>query len=182
MSRIGKQPVLIPSGVTVSWKEPVLSAKGPKGQLDVSVHGDISVEVSAKDIVVSRSSDERKHRSLHGLTRALISNSIEGVSQGFTKKLEIHGTGYNATIKGKTLSMNIGFCHTVDIDFGKDIDVKVEKGKPIKMSITGIDKQKVGQLAANIRAVRPPDPYKNKGIRYAGEQLEKKEGKAFGKK
>jgi large subunit ribosomal protein L6 len=182
MSRIGKQPVLIPSGVTVTWKEPVLTAKGPKGQLDVNVHATISVAVDEKSIEVTRSSDERTHRSLHGLTRALIANQIDGVSKGFTKNLEIHGTGYNASVKGNTLTMNIGFCHPIEINFGKDLEVKVEKGKPISMSITGIDKQKVGQLAANIRAVRPPDPYKNKGIRYKGEQLVKKEGKAFGKK
>lgn len=182
MSRIGKQPVVIPSGVTVTWKAPVLTAKGPKGQVDLNIHGDMNVAVEEKAIVVTRPSDERKHRSLHGLTRALINNQLNGVSKGFTKVLEIHGTGYSATVKGTVLSMNIGFCHPVDIDFGKDLEVKVEKGKPIKMSVSGIDKQKVGQLAANIRAVRPPDPYKNKGIRYAGEQLEKKEGKAFGKK
>lgn len=184
MSRIGKKPIQVPKGVTVTVKdkEKSIVAKGPKGESSMSYDADMTVALEESAVTVTRPTDTRRHRALHGLTRALIANQLKGVSEGFSVKLEIHGTGYSAAVKGNQLTLNIGFCHPVEIDIAKGLEVKVEKGKPIKMLVSGIDKQAVGQLAANIRKVRPPEPYKLKGIRYANELLIKKEGKAFGKK
>jgi large subunit ribosomal protein L6 len=185
MSRIGKQPIAIPSGVSVAVKDgdaSVVTVKGPKGELSLSCVPEVSVHVEGDQVIVSRKSDERRDRAMHGMTRALLANQMTGVSQGFEKILEIHGTGYAAAVKGKTLELQIGFCHPIVVPIPAGLEVEAQRGKPVLIKIRGVDKQGVGQLAATVRAVRPPDPYKQKGIRYSGEYIIKKEGKAFGKK
>ena len=176
MSRIGKQPVVIPSGVDVTINGQNLSVKGPKGTLTLDVASPISV---ARDddgaVVVTRPNDERENRSLHGLSRTLIANLITGVTQGYTTKMEIFGVGYRVVAKGSDLEFALGYSHPVLITAPEGVTFAVET--PTKFSITGIDKQKVGQIAANIRRLRKSDPYKGKGIRYEGEQIRRKVGK-----
>ncbi len=176
MSRIGKQPVLIPSGVEVSIDGQNVSVKGPKGSLDLKVAEPITV-VRNDDgaIVVSRPDDERRNRSLHGLSRTLVSNLVTGVTQGYTIKMEIFGVGYRVQAKGSNLEFALGYSHPVVITAPDGVTFAVET--PTKFSITGIDKQKVGQIAANIRRLRKSDPYKGKGVRYEGEQIRRKVGK-----
>ncbi len=176
MSRIGKLPIPIPAGVTVEIKAGRATVKGPKGQLTVDFDPDIAVKVEEGQVVVTRPTDNRRHRSLHGLTRALLANAIEGVSQGFVKELEIKGIGYRAKMQGDKIELSIGFSHPVFISAPEGITLEVPE--PTKIRVSGIDKQKVGQVAANIRAIRPPDAYHGKGIRYAGEVLRLKPGKA----
>lgn len=181
MSRIGKMPVPIPDKVKVTAKgKHTLLIEGPRGKLENTFHEAMTVQVDEKSIQVQRPSDERRYRSLHGLTRALIQNMILGVSKGFEKKLEIVGVGYTAKLEGKKLNVSIGFCHPVKIEIPSDITCEIPA--PTQIIIKGVDKQKVGQLAANIRRIRPPEPYKGKGIRYEGEHVVRKIGKAFGKK
>ena len=176
MSRIGKQPVLIPAGVDVSIEGQNVSVKGPKGTLALAVAEPITVS-RAEDgaIVVARPNDERESRSLHGLSRTLVANLITGVTEGYTRKMEIFGVGYRVVLKGNTLEFALGYSHPVIIEAPEGITFAVET--PTKFSVTGIDKQKVGQISANIRRLRRPDPYKGKGVRYEGEQIRRKVGK-----
>lgn len=176
MSRIGKLPIPLPSGVTVDLKPGQAIVKGPKGQLVVDFDPDIEVKIEDGQVVVKRPTDNRRHRSLHGLTRALLANAITGVSEGYVKELEIKGIGYRAKMQGDKIELSIGFSHPVIIEAPEGITLEVPE--PTKIKVSGIDKQKVGQVAANIRAIRPPDAYHGKGIRYAGEVLRLKPGKA----
>ena len=177
MSRIGKAPITIPNGAKIEFKEGVVYVSGSKGKLEQKVHPDMTVEIEDGVLTVKRPSDSREHRSLHGLTRALINNMVVGVSEGFTKTLQIEGVGYRAEVQGKDLVLNVGYSHPVKFEAPKDISFAVEnRNKTI--IITGIDKQVVGELAANIRKQRPPEPYKGKGIRYDGEFIRRKAGKA----
>jgi len=180
MSRIGKLPVPVPSGVDVTIDGQVVTVKGPKGTLSHTVAEPISVE-RAEDgtITVARPDDERLSKSLHGLSRTLISNMVVGVTDGYTKRLEIVGTGYRVTAKGSDLEFALGFSHPVPVPAPDGITFAVET--PTRFSVSGIDKQKVGEVAANIRKLRKPDPYKGKGVRYQGENVRRKAGKA-GKK
>ncbi|BBY62912.1 50S ribosomal protein L6 [Mycolicibacterium helvum] len=176
MSRIGKQPVAIPAGVDVTIDGQNVSVKGPKGTLQLAIAEPISVARNDDGaIVVSRPDDERRSRSLHGLSRTLVSNLVTGVTEGYTTKMEIFGVGYRVQLKGSNLEFALGFSHPVIIEAPEGITFAVET--PTKFSVTGIDKQKVGQISANIRRLRRPDPYKGKGVRYEGEQIRRKVGK-----
>ena len=176
MSRIGKQPVVIPAGVDVMIEGQNLSVKGPKGTLALEIAEPITVSRNDDGaIVVNRPDDERRSRSLHGLSRTLVSNLVTGVTQGYTTKMEIFGVGYRVQLKGSNLEFALGYSHPVLIEAPEGITFAVET--PTKFSITGIDKQKVGQISANIRRLRRPDPYKGKGVRYEGEQIRRKVGK-----
>ena len=176
MSRIGRQPIAIPSGVEVKVDGARVSVKGPKGTLEQTMHPDMTVAVDDGTVVVTRPSDEREHRALHGLTRSLVANMVEGVTNGYAKTLEIQGVGYRAALKGSTLEIAVGFSHPVVVEPPKGVSFEVPQ--PTRIIISGTDKQLVGQIAANIRAIRKPDPYKGKGIRYQGEYVRKKAGKA----
>jgi large subunit ribosomal protein L6 len=180
MSRIGKQPVPIPSGVTVASAARRVSVKGPKGDLAIDLRPEIDVAVEDGKVMVSTngSGSDRQARAFHGMTRALLSNMVAGVTKGFEKRLEILGVGWNAKVQGTKVVLNIGFCHPVDVALPKGI--AAECPNPTTIIITGPDKQSVGQCAAEIRAVRPPEPYKGKGIRYNGEYVRRKAGKSFG--
>jgi large subunit ribosomal protein L6 len=176
MSRIGKQPVPVPSGVEVTIDGQHVAVKGPKGTLDLTVSEPITVARNEDGaIVVTRPDDERHNRSLHGLSRTLVSNLVTGVTQGYTTKMEIFGVGYRVQLKGSNLEFALGYSHPVVIQPPDGVTFAVES--PTKFSITGIDKQKVGQIAANIRRLRKSDPYKGKGVRYEGEQIRRKVGK-----
>ena len=176
MSRIGKQPVEIPSGVTVEVAGDGVSVKGPGGELVQKVSPDMKVTVADGEVRVERPSDEREHRALHGLTRSLIANMVEGVTKGFQKNLEIQGVGYRAALKGKDIELQVGFSHPVDFPAPQGIEFEVPA--PNRITVKGIDKQLVGETAARIRRIRKPEPYKGKGIRYEGEYVRKKAGKA----
>ena len=176
MSRIGKQPVSIPAGVEVNIDGQKLFVKGPKGTLELAVAEPISLSRNDDGaVVVARPDDERRSRSLHGLSRTLVANLITGVTEGYTTKMEIFGVGYRVVAKGNTLEFALGYSHPVVIQAPEGITFAVQT--PTKFSITGIDKQKVGQISANIRRLRRPDPYKGKGVRYEGEQIRRKVGK-----
>ena len=176
MSRIGKQPVPVPSGVDVVIDGQTVSVKGPKGTLGLSVAEPITVARSDDGtILVSRPDDERRSRSLHGLSRTLVANLITGVTEGYTTKMEIFGVGYRVQQKGSNLEFALGYSHPVIIEAPEGITFAVES--PTKFSVSGIDKQKVGQISSNIRRLRRPDPYKGKGVRYEGEQIRRKVGK-----
>jgi len=182
MSRIGNKPIDIPAKVDVKQNGLNITIKGPKGELNMDHHPDMNVKVEDKQILVERPTDLRHHRSLHGLTRSLINNMVVGVSEGFVKTLEIEGVGYQAELQGKNLNLKLGFSHPVLIEPSDTISFEVPKedrGRVIH--VTGIDKQEVGQMAADIRGLRPPEPYKGKGVRYRGERIIRKAGKA-GKK
>lgn len=175
MSRIGKKPIPIPSGVEVKVVGSTVSVKGPLGKLDWSlVHG-VKVAVTNGQLIVDRGSDDRKVRALHGLTRAELSNMIQGVTKGYERSLEITGVGYKTQIQGRTLSFNVGYINPVIYQIPAGVDVKVDKQTLINLK--SVDKRLVGQVAADLRGIKPPDVYKQKGIRYAGEVLRKKEGK-----
>ncbi|MDH4139646.1 MAG: 50S ribosomal protein L6 [Coriobacteriia bacterium] len=176
MSRIGKQPVPVQSGVEVSIDGVTVTVKGPKGQLTQTFHPDMAIAMEDDAVVVSRPTDSREHRSLHGLTRTLIANMIRGVSEGFSKTLEIHGVGYRAQLKGSDLEMQLGFSHPVVIKGESGITFEVPA--PNRVIVSGIDKQRVGQVASEIRDWRRPEPYKGKGVRYEGEHVRRKVGKA----
>ena len=176
MSRIGKQPIPVPTGVDVTIDGQNVSVKGPKGTLELSVAEPIRVSQNDDGaILVSRPDDDRRSRSLHGLSRTLVSNLVTGVTQGYTTKMEIFGVGYRVQLKGSNLEFALGYSHPVVIQAPEGITFAVET--PTKFSISGIDKQKVGQIAANIRRLRRSDPYKGKGVRYEGEQIRRKVGK-----
>ena len=177
MSRIGRLPVPVPPGVDVSIDGQAVTVKGPKGQLQHVVAEPIAVARSAEGTVeVKRPNDERESRSLHGLTRTLIANMVLGVTQGYEKKMEIHGTGYRVVVRGSDLEFALGYSHPITIKAPQGISFIVEN--PTRFAVQGIDKQLVGEVAANIRKLRKPDPYKGKGVRYAGEQIRRKVGKA----
>ncbi|MGD8320543.1 MAG: 50S ribosomal protein L6 [Gemmatimonadota bacterium] len=178
MSRIGKMPVAVPKGVDVKLGGNTVTVKGPKGELSLDVHPEMKVTVEDGEVRVERPSDQQRHRALHGLTRSLINNMVEGVTQGFTKTLEIVGVGYRAEVKGKGIVLNVGFSHAVD--YTPVEGVTLECPNQTTVVISGANKQNVGQTAAEIRAVRPPEPYKGKGIRYKGEQIRRKAGKTAG--
>ena len=176
MSRIGRLPIDIPSGVTVSADNGVVAVKGPKGELALTVASPIEVAIADNQVVVTRPNDERMSRSLHGLTRTLIANQIIGVTEGYTKGLEVVGTGYRVAAKGESLEFALGYSHSITVDPPAGISFTVEGQN--KILVSGIDKQAVGEVAANIRKLRKPEPYKGKGIRYAGEVVRRKAGKA----
>lgn len=176
MSRIGRKPINIPAGVEVKVDGSEVTVKGPKGQLNLSVNPKITVKVEGAEIIVTRPDDEKNSRSLHGLTRTLVDNMVTGVTQGFKKELEVQGVGYRVQKQGKNLVMNLGFSHQVIVS--ETDEIKIDVPGPNAIVISGIDKQKVGQFAAEVREKRPPEPYKGKGIRYVGEYVRRKEGKA----
>ena len=176
MSRIGKIPIEIPSGVEVQLEGNTIRVKGPKGTLERKLHPEMQVNIEDGRVVVNRPSDEKKHRSLHGLTRTLIANMVQGVTPGFEQRLENHGVGYRAAKQGNKLVLSMGFSHPVEFDTPPGMEIEVPA--PTRITVRGIDKEKVGQLAAEIRAVRKPAPYLGKGIRYEGEYVRRKAGKA----
>jgi large subunit ribosomal protein L6 len=175
MSRIGRQPIELPEGVSVEIAPGRVTVKGPKGELSQSLVPEIRVEQENGTITVHRPTDRGEHRALHGLTRSLIANMVEGVTKGFERRLEIQGVGYRAQLRGKALELALGFSHPVSIEAPEGIELEVPQ--PTEIVVRGIDKQLVGQVAAEIRKRRPPEPYKGKGIRYAGEQVTRKVGK-----
>jgi large subunit ribosomal protein L6 len=176
MSRVGRKPIEIPQGVTVSVEGNRVTVKGPKGELSQEFPPACRFVQEDNVLRVERLADDRRHRSLHGLIRTLVANMVEGVSKGFTKELEIVGVGYRAELKGKDLVMSLGYSHPVVYPVPEGI--KIEVPEPTKIRVSGIDKQRVGQVAADIRRFRPPEPYKGKGIRYVGEEIRRKAGKA----
>lgn len=176
MSRIGRKPIDVPSGVEVKIDGSHVMVKGPKGTLERDVHSKITVAQQGSEIIVTRPNDNKDMRALHGLTRTLVANMVEGVTKGYSKELEINGVGYRAAKQGKDLVMNLGYSHQVIVPECDGITIDVPN--PNKVVVSGADKQKVGQFAAEIREKRPPEPYKGKGIKYAGEHIQRKEGKA----
>jgi len=184
MSRIGKQPVSVPAGVTISvGKDNLLIVKGPKGELKQLIDRDITVEVKDGQLQLTRPTDQIRHRALHGLYRSLIANMVAGVTEGVKKNLELVGVGFKASNQGNLLDLSLGFSHNIIFEIPKELTVKTtqEKGENPKIFLEGIDKQLVGQVAAKIRGLRKPEPYKGKGVRYAGEVVRRKAGKAAGK-
>ena len=179
MSRIGKRPVPIPAGVTVELSGSHLSVKGPKGSLSRTLHADMALDYADDQITVTRPTEETRHRALHGLTRSLVNNMVEGVSQGFAKYLEIQGVGYRAEAKPYGVDLIVGYSHIVPYHAPEGITISAES--PTALKIEGVDKELVGQVAAEIRRVRPPEPYKGKGIRYRGEHVRRKAGKTGAK-
>ena len=183
MSRIGRKPVPVPANVKVSLADSTINVEGPKGKLSLNFRSEIGVEIdeAGKQVLVSRGDDERESRSLHGLTRSLIANMVQGVTEGYTKKLEIVGVGYQAQLKkANTVALQVGYANQIVLEAPAGVSVVVPD--PTHITISGADKQAVGQFAAVVRKVRPPEPYKGKGIRYEGEVVRRKAGKAFGSK
>ncbi|MDZ7780419.1 MAG: 50S ribosomal protein L6 [Gemmatimonadota bacterium] len=178
MSRIGKLPVQTPQGVEAALKGSRLTVKGPKGSLDLDVHPDMRVVVDDGEIRVERTSDHQDQRALHGLTRALVMNMVSGVTEGFTRTLELVGVGYRAEPKGKSITLHVGYSHPIQYEPAEGVDLSCPT--PTVVVVSGSDKQKVGQAAAEIRGFRPPEPYKGKGIRYQNEQVRRKAGKTAG--
>ena len=184
MSRIGKQPVVVPSGVTVTVnKDNQLIVKGPKGELKQSVDRDITIEVKDGQVLFSRPTDQIRHRAMHGLYRSLVENMVKGVTEGFKKNLELVGVGFKASNQGNLLDLSLGFSHNIVFEIPKELSVKTaqEKGDNPKIYLEGIDKQLIGQVAAKLRGLRKPEPYKGKGVKYVGEVVRRKAGKAAGK-
>ena len=184
MSRIGKQPVTVPSGVTITvGNDNVVTVKGPKGELKQAIDRDIKVEVANNEVNITRPTDQIRHRALHGLSRALVSNLVKGVTEGYEKKLELIGVGFKAANQGQVLDLALGYSHNIIFEIPKEIKVTTaqEKGQNPQITLTGIDRQLIGQVAAKIRSLRKPEPYKGKGVRYVGEVVRKKAGKAAGK-
>lgn len=179
MSRIGLKPITIPAGVDVNIDTNTVTVKGPNGTLSLDAHPNMAISVEGSEIIVSRPNDQKENRSLHGLTRTLIANMVTGVTEGFKKTLEVNGVGYRVQLQGSSLVMNLGFSHQVIMEAPEGI--KVECPSATSIVISGADKQKVGQFAAQVREKRPPEPYKGKGIKYSDEHIRRKEGKA-GKK
>ena len=184
MSRIGKQPVVVPSGVTVTVSnDNQLIVKGPKGELKQSVDRDITIEVKDSQVLFSRPTDQIRHRAMHGLYRSLVENMVKGVTEGFKKNLELVGVGFKASNQGNLLDLSLGFSHNIIFEVPKELSVKTaqEKGDNPKIYLEGIDKQLIGQVAAKLRGLRKPEPYKGKGVKYVGEVVRRKAGKAAGK-
>lgn len=179
MSRIGRKPIAIPAGVEIKIDNGLVTVKGPKGTLTQQIHQNISVTVEGAEVLVTRPNDEKENRALHGLSRTLIANMVEGVTEGFTKELEVNGVGYRVQKQGSNLVMSLGYSHQVIVS--EIPGITIESPDPNKIIIRGIDKQLVGQFAAEIREKRPPEPYKGKGIKYTTEVIRRKEGKAGGK-
>jgi large subunit ribosomal protein L6 len=177
MSRIGRMPITIPQGVTVDVQKSTVRVKGPKGELSRSFDPDMQIALEDGSLVVQRPTDRRRHRALHGLTRSLLNNMVVGVSEGFVRRLEIQGVGYRAGLQGEDLVLNVGYSHPVVVEPPDGISFQVEKNYR-EISVSGVDKEMVGEMAARIRRVRPPEPYKGKGIRYEGEYVRRKAGKA----
>jgi large subunit ribosomal protein L6 len=175
MSRIGKQPIPVPDGVEITIEPELVKVKGPKGELQERVARDIGVEQQNGEVLVSRPTDRGEHRALHGLTRSLIANMVEGVTNGYEKRLEIQGVGYRAQLQGNKLVLALGFSHPIEMEAPAGIEFEVPQ--PTRIVVRGISKQVVGEVAANIRKQRPPEPYKGKGIRYEGEYVARKVGK-----
>lgn len=180
MSRIGKLPIEIPQGVNVIIEGNVVTVKGPKGQMTKEFHKDMAITHEENNLIVRRPSDEKLHRSLHGLTRTLVSNMVEGVTKGFEKTLELVGVGYRAAKQGNKIVLTVGYSHPVEIEPNEGLDIEVPI--PTRVIVKGMDKEQVGALAANIRKVREPEPYKGKGIKYEGEHIRRKVGKTGAKK
>jgi len=176
MSRIGRQPIALAAGVTIELQGNLVKVKGPRGQLQRELHPDMSIEQRDGSLLVTRPDDQPRHRALHGLSRTLVANMVQGVSGGFTRVLEIQGVGYRAAKQGELLTLSLGFSHAVEILAPEGVSFTVEGNNRIR--IEGIDKELVGQVAANIRRIRKPEPYKGKGIRYQGENVRRKAGKA----
>jgi large subunit ribosomal protein L6 len=184
MSRIGKQPVSIPAGVTITVSaDNVVTVKGPKGELKETINRDISVEVKDGQAVLTRPTDQIRHRAMHGLYRSLVSNMVKGVTDGFKKDLELVGVGFKAANTGNVLDLALGYSHNIIFEIPKELKVTTltEKGQNPKIFLEGVDKQLIGQVAAKLRSLRKPEPYKGKGVKYIGEQLRRKAGKAAGK-
>jgi large subunit ribosomal protein L6 len=184
MSRIGKQPVTIPQGVTVTvGNDNVVTVKGPKGELKQSIDRDIKVEVQDGQLNLSRPTDQIRHRAMHGLYRALLANLVKGVTEGYKKNLELVGVGYKASNQGNLLDLSLGYSHNIIFEVPKELKVATaqEKGQNPTISLEGVDKQLIGQVAAKIRSLRKPEPYKGKGVKYQGEVIRRKAGKAAGK-
>ena len=175
MSRIGKQPVAIPPKVKVDIKGDKVNIEGPKGKLAFQLPGRTTAKVDGANVLVSRAGDDSEAKALHGLSRAIINNMLKGVSDGFVKKLEIQGVGFKAAVQGKTITMNLGYSHPINYPIPDQVKVTVEENT--KITVEGPDKQMVGRVAAELRSFYPPEPYKGKGVRYAGEQVKRKEGK-----
>jgi large subunit ribosomal protein L6 len=176
MSRIGRLPIAVPSTVDVTIEGRQLTVKGPKGTLSRQLHPDMSVRQEDGSILVSRPTEQKTHKQLHGLTRTLVNNMVVGVTDGYRKGLEITGVGYRATLNGRKLTLNLGYSHPIEIDPPEGISFEVEN--PTRLAVVGIDKELVGQIAATVRSTRKPEPYKGKGVRYAGEHIRRKAGKA----
>lgn len=184
MSRIGKKPVTIPKGVTVTvGKDNVISVKGPKGELKEAVDRDITVEITNDELNVTRATDQIRHRSMHGLYRSLVANMVKGVTDGYTKNLELVGVGYKASNQGNVLDLSLGYSHNIVFEIPKELKVSTEtlKGQNPKIFLEGIDKQLLGQVAAKLRSLRKPEPYKGKGVKYMNEVIRRKAGKSAGK-
>lgn len=184
MSRIGKAPITVPSGVTVTvGNDNVVTVKGPKGELKQAIDRDITVAVKDGEVTFARPTDQIRHRALHGLSRALVANLVKGVTDGYTKKLELIGVGFKAANTGNVLDLALGYSHNIIFEVPKELKVATaqEKGQNPTITLEGIDRQLIGQVAAKIRSLRKPEPYKGKGVRYAGEVVRKKAGKAAGK-
>lgn len=178
MSRIGRKSIPIPSGVKIVRADGVVTVEGPMGKLTQGIHEDITMEIKGSQAILTRPSDSKRHRAMHGLYRALIANMIIGVTEGFSRDLEIEGVGYKAEKTGKAITFSLGYSHPIVLIPPEGIEVKIQGAN--KMTVSGIDKQLVGQVAAKIRSFRPPEPYKGKGIRYAGEHIRRKAGKTAG--
>ncbi|HLD53396.1 MAG TPA: 50S ribosomal protein L6 [Sediminibacterium sp.] len=184
MSRIGKQPVVVPAGVTITVSaENVLTVKGPKGQLTQNIDRDITIEVKEGEVVFTRPTDQIRHRAMHGLYRSLVNNMVKGVTEGYKKELELVGVGFKAANTGNLLDLALGYSHNIIIEIPSELKVSTttEKGQNPKVFLEGIDKQLIGQVAAKLRSLRKPEPYKGKGVKYAGEILRRKAGKSAGK-
>lgn len=183
MSRIGNKPIKIPEGVTIEYKDNNVKVKGPKGELDQPIHNDIHVNIEDSVVTFSRPTNQKRHKSLHGLYRAVVSNMVEGVTNGYKRELELVGVGYKAESKNNVLELNVGYSHGIFMEIPPELSVsaKTEKNKNPTVTIEGIDKHLVGQVAAKIKGIRPVEPYKGKGIRIIGEHIRKKAGKTSGK-
>lgn len=181
MSRIGKMPIPVPGGVKIQIQDNTITVEGPKGTLTKAIHRDMSLKVEDNNIIVSRPTDDSDHRALHGLTRALVANMVEGVTKGFQKTLQINGVGFRAALNGKVLNLQVGYSHSVDVHPRPGIEFEVGQDTNTRIplvTIKGIDKQVVGQQAAEVRAIRKPEPYKGKGIKYSTEVIRRKAGKS----